>query len=100
LWTAQSGLILEPLEAAFASEQSQLIQTLVCPFLLLDIVSHGRFIMSDHRNPIPPCPNVLPHKVPPLASVGPCNVDGTLTFIYPITCDTEYFGGIDSGMCT
>ena len=52
MWTAQSGLVLEPLKAAFASEQSQLVEALICLLLLLDIQPHGSFVVFNRRHPI------------------------------------------------
>jgi len=42
------------LKAAFASEQSQLIATLACLFLLLDMQPPGCLIGPDRRNPAAP----------------------------------------------
>jgi hypothetical protein len=69
---------LEPLQAAFASEQPKLIETLVFVFLLLDVKPHRSFIPPDGRYPVSTRPKVFPHKVPALAPIPTRNVDRTL----------------------
>ena len=64
--------------AAFAAEQSQLIEALIFLLLLLDVEPHGDLIPSYGQYPVSPRPKVLPHKVPPLAPIRPGNVDRTL----------------------
>jgi hypothetical protein len=78
--TAQSGLLSEPLQAALAFKQSQLIKVLIFLLLLLDILSHGRFISPHRRHPVAPRPKVMAHRIPPPTLVGPCDVDRTLAF--------------------
>jgi T5SS/PEP-CTERM-associated repeat protein len=51
--------------------------------LFLDILSDSGFVVSDRRYPIPTRPEVLPHKVPSLPSVGPRNLDGALPLHIP-----------------
>jgi len=84
-----------------ASEpQVELVQPLIL-FLLLDV-------RVDHRLVPPHCgheisrgrPKMLPNKTPLALTVHPRQVNGLLPMMYPITCDTAYFGGIAISMCT
>jgi hypothetical protein len=45
--------------------------------LLLEIPPHGGLVAPDRAHPVAPRPKVLPHKIPPLAPVGPRDVNGT-----------------------
>jgi hypothetical protein len=52
----------EPLKAAFASEQSRPVETLICLLVFSDIQPHGGVVVSDRRHPIVPSPEVLPDE--------------------------------------
>jgi hypothetical protein len=66
-----------------ALERSQLIEAWVFLLLLLDVLSDGGFVVSHRGDPVAACPEVLPHKIPSLPSLGPRNGDGTLAFQIP-----------------
>ena len=87
---------MEPLQAASALEQSQLLEPLIFLLLLLDMLADHRFIAAHRRDPVAPGPEMLPYEIPASPGVGPRDVDRALAFHEPITCATEYFGGIDS----
>jgi hypothetical protein len=77
-----------------------LLESLVLGLLVADVLANGRLVASDRRYEVSPCPEVLPNEVPFLVEERPANVDRALPLMYPMTCATEYFGGIEIDMCT
>ncbi len=74
---------MEPLQAAFASEPSHLIEALIFLLLLLDVEPHRSLIPSDGGYPVSARLKVLPNKVPALAPIRPRDVDCTLALQIP-----------------
>ena len=58
----------------------QLIKASVFAFLILNVVPNHLFILTDCRDPVASCPEVLPGKIRSSTQVVSCNVDRALSF--------------------
>ena len=67
-------------------------------FLVPDIRSNRLFVSTDRGHEVSPGPKVLPDEVARPPRKVPGDVEALFPLIYPITCATEYFGGIDNMM--
>ena len=92
---------LRHLKVAF-SEQVHLVQPTIFFFLLLDVLPDGSFIPAYRRNIVASCPELLTPEVSPSGQEITGDVDCTLplTYTYPTTSETSYFGGMKTSICT
>ena len=97
------GAAPRPLEPPYGGptiSRVQLILLAVLVLLPLDVAPDHLFIPTHRGHEVASRPEVLPHEVPaPLPEV-PAMWIALFPLMYPITCDTEYFGGIEIIMCT
>jgi len=85
---------------AASTPQVELVQPLIF-FLLVADVGMDHFLVPPHRiDEVPARPEVLPHEVALPFPLHPRQMDRALALDEPDTCDTAYFGGIDTIMWT
>ena len=77
-----------------------MFEPLVFPLLVADVSPDGLLIPADRVHEEPTAPKMLAHEVALALSLDPGQVDRALALMNPTTCDTAYFGGIDSSMWT
>jgi hypothetical protein len=65
-----------------------------------DVLPH-RFLVPTHgENKVPLGPKVLTNEIALALSIHPGQIIALFPSMYPTTCDTAYFGGIEISMCT
>ena len=72
-----------------------MIETSVFGLLLPDVFPYHCFVSTYCRNEVSPGPEVLPYEVALPLTVDTAKWMALFPLMYPITCDTAYFGGID-----
>jgi hypothetical protein len=65
-----------------------------------NVLADHRLISSDGGYERSPSPEMLPYEVALPFPIDPSQAYGALPLMYPITCDTAYFGGIEIIICT
>ena len=93
-------LELEPPEVAYSTPKVQLLEPLIFLLLVADISADRLLVAPDRVHKVSPHPKVLPDKIAFALSINPRRWIALLPLMNPTTCDTAYFGGIESSMCT
>lgn len=89
-----------PPEGGGSAPKAQLLQTLVFLLLVPDVLAYHVFIATHCRYEVPSRPEMLPYKIALALSIHPGQMDRALALDIATTCDTAYFGGIESIICT
>ena len=82
-----------------SAPEVHLLQPLIFLLLIADVGADGFLVAPDRVDEESPGPEMLPHEIAFALSARAMWI-ALLPLIKPTTCDTAYFGGIDSSMCT
>ena len=77
-----------------SAPEVHLLQPLIFLLLIADVGADGFLVAPDRVDEESPGPEMLPHEITRAMWIA------LLPLIKPYTCDTAYFGGIDSSMGT
>lgn len=72
----------------------ELIEASIFGLLLPDVFPDHRFGSAYGRDEVAPGPEVLPYEVALPLTINTAKWMALLPLMYPITCETAYFGGI------
>ena len=75
--------------------QIQLVQALKFHFLVATVFPNHSIIPAYRRYQIPALPEIMVHIILFPPPIYPRQADRVLSFMYPTTCNTAYFGGIE-----
>ena len=64
-------------------EQVHLIEPLVFPLLIADVLADRHLVGPHRRHEVAPCPKVVTRKFFPPSDIGPRNVDRVLSVVKP-----------------
>ena len=82
--------------AAWSAPEVQLLEPLILLLLIADVCADGLFVPADRVHEVPAGPEIQSHEVALALSMTRAKWLALLPLMYPTTCDTAYFGGIDS----
>ena len=87
-------------KGGLSAPEVHLLQSLIFLLLISDVGADGFFVAPDRVDAESPGPEMLPHEIALRSPYTRAMWIALLPLMKPTTCDTAYFGGIDSSICT
>ncbi len=88
------------LKMSLSAPDVRLFEPLILLRLVAEVSADGLFVPADRVHEEPPRPKVLSHQVALALPETRARWIALLPLMNPTTCDTSYFGEIDSSLCT